>query len=81
MKIKVKRVCISTPAAFEGTTDSGEYVFIRYRFGRFTLEIGEDLFTAQLGDRYDGYMTDEQLKDHMAFNGHEIEIEPEEELK
>jgi hypothetical protein len=62
-----------SPSQWEGETQDGRRVYVRYRWGHLTIGIGEsmsdavehggNLFDKQLGDRLDGSLEFDQLRD------------------
>jgi len=76
--LKLKKTCLSCPSQWEGTLDDGRAVYARFRHGNLSVGIGETvkkaadnarsdqaLYEGDLGDRYDGFMDFEELKDHL----------------
>lgn len=63
--------CTSFPSQWEGHDDEGRYVYVRYRFGRLTVERAQNallagselLVTAQVGGRYDGEMSEATMRE------------------
>ena len=67
MDIEVKDLIRFTsycPTQWEGETANGEEVYIRYRWGFLRVDInGEEVFGVQIGDEFDGVLTDEEMKE------------------
>lgn len=77
-KIKIKeitRTCESCPAQWEGKTDDGRMIYVRYRWGHLSIRIspeqtdyvsdavrGEEILSQQIGDDLHGFLTIEELK-------------------
>jgi len=67
------RTCLRSPSQWEGQTSDGRYVYVRYRWGCLEIGIGHsleeaisnsgELFEQQLGERYDGSMEIDQLRE------------------
>lgn len=72
--VRLVKTCDAVPAQWEGRTDEGEDVYIRYRFGEFRVHIGPYLvsdydnfsetlvYAAMIGGRFDGTMGDNELR-------------------
>lgn len=55
---ELRCVCGACPLAYEGKTDDGREVYIRYRWGTVRLDLdGETLVRRQVGDELDGTMS------------------------
>lgn len=78
-KLKVKdweRTCIACPSQWDIYTDTGRYIYVRFRHGDFSACLdevfGETLFEWSSDDMYDGCMTDEEmmnmLSDYLDFS-------------
>ena len=70
---QLERTCCACPSQWEGLTDDGNYVYIRYRGGRLRADVAKtrfqwakgvkiQLFGQVVGEPLDGYMTDEEMK-------------------
>lgn len=75
---RLEKVCEGCPAAWEGRTQSGAQIYIRYRWGHFRVDInGEIVMSESRGDGHDGTMTTEEmqliLKDYFLFNCEVVE--------
>jgi len=64
---KIVQTCTISPSQWEGETDDGQFVYIRYRFGDLTIEIADNkeawsdgklrvILDEHIGGRYDGEM-------------------------
>lgn len=76
--IQIDRTCTACPSQWDAWTDSDEYVYIRYRSGRFRIDIMDNeesfmdydsgrcvtLYTEEFGDPLDGYIDDETMVEH-----------------
>jgi hypothetical protein len=66
---ELKRTCSAFPTQWEGKLGNKEYIYIRYRFGNFTIGIGESLDEAVIdnrrcikyGEEYSGVMSNEEM--------------------
>lgn len=71
--LRLKKTCSAMPAQWEGVTDTGDLIYIRYRWSNLTVGIGEnrfkeDIFTKRYdpnGQGYDGDMEFDDLKKHL----------------
>lgn len=66
--VELKQTCFCSPSQWEGRTADNRPIYIRYRWGRLTIRIGEVnedmlgaiggkyIFGKQLGSSFDGYM-------------------------
>jgi hypothetical protein len=71
--VELQRTCIACPSQWEGRTDDGRAVYVRYRWGHLSVRVGKDItaavrnrdevFNAVVGHSYDGLMTYDKLKD------------------
>lgn len=63
MKIKhLKCTCESCPTQWEGTTEDGEAIYIRYRWGQLTIDVSsETIYSKQIGDGFDGLISLENV--------------------
>jgi hypothetical protein len=58
--------CGACPSQWEGKTEGGDEVYIRYRWGYFSFDLnGVEVIGGQIGDSYDGVMSDYELNDHL----------------
>jgi len=67
MKIKfLENLQSSCPSQWKGETEDGETVYIRYRWGYLSVDIGiNDSLEKQAGDSFDGTMSNEEIKEHL----------------
>ena len=67
--------CPACPAQWDGRTDDGKRVYVRYRWGWLSVRVGEgddlyaavngeEVFAKECGEEYDGFMTLEELIEH-----------------
>lgn len=64
--------CESCPSQWEGQLNDGTYIYVRYRFGKFTYGIGDSLDQAVreamektpiiLGEELDGFMEEATMR-------------------
>jgi hypothetical protein len=67
---EVRQTCGSCPSQWEGRTDDGRHVYVRYRWGWLQVGLGATLDDAvsdetigfQHGDEYDGSLTYDELQ-------------------
>ena len=64
--VEVRQTCSASPAQWEGRTDDGRPVYIRYRWGYLSVQcgavggdidsavVGDEVYGEQCGDEYDG---------------------------
>ncbi len=82
----IVQTCGACPTQWEATLDSGHMLYIRYRWGYLSIRIspkktkdiykavgGEEIYGEQLGDGYDGCLSDAELhkifiKEGIMFN-------------
>jgi hypothetical protein len=69
-KIKaLQQTCVACPSQWDAETTDGEEVYIRYRWGRLSVQLGgpagEFLYDEQVGDSFDGVMTEAQMINHL----------------
>lgn len=76
--VSVQRTCFACPAQWEGTTDSGEFVYARYRSGYMRVDVAPSeqvwsnaprlnsftVYEEDFGDSLDGYLDYSELKQH-----------------
>mgnify|MGYP003394749053 CR=1 FL=1 len=70
---QITNTCFACPAHWEGRTDDGKYVYIRYRWGHLSVRVhaNEDKFEIDdlypfdetIGNEFDGVMSYEELRD------------------
>lgn len=63
--------CDACPSQWQGRTSNGGHIYVRYRWGRLTIGVGETfddalsgpcLIAIQHGDALDGYMQYDELR-------------------
>lgn len=72
---ELEQTCWACPSQWEGKTDEGKYVYVRYRWGILSVGFGKDEWAAvddsksigQYGDWLDGVMTTEEMLEHTGF--------------
>ena len=71
--IKLEQTCFACPAQWDGKTDTGQGIYIRYRYGYLRLDVDGEIgvYGEQVGDGLDGGMSFEEmsghLKEHLTF--------------
>ena len=61
--VDLNMTCFACPSQWEGMTEEGFYVYIRYRWGYLSVSVGrEDVYGKRIGDSYDGVLDDEGMK-------------------
>ena len=70
--VELNKTCHACPSQWEGMTEEGLYVYIRYRWGYLSASVGrEDVYGKRIGDGYDGVLDDTEmefaLRDVMEF--------------
>jgi hypothetical protein len=63
--VELAQTCDSCPSQWEGRTEDGRYVYVRYRWGNLQVGFGPTIEAAifdetidrQIGDRLDGSLT------------------------
>jgi len=65
MKIKsLIQTCSACPTQYNGETDDGKYVYIRYRFGKLSMEIDHKvIYVGYIGDALDGCISLDKIKE------------------
>jgi len=71
--VQLKRTCTACPSQWEGLTDKENDVYIRYRWGRFSVDIdNNEIFCYHSDEPLDGFMSTEDMmeltKDVLEFN-------------
>lgn len=67
--LTIKRTCTACPSQWEGTTEDGQYFYIRYRWGNLFIGKGKTLNDAidscivhqKIGDSLDGFLSNVSL--------------------
>jgi hypothetical protein len=83
MKIKeFRKTCQACPSQWEGETEDGKEIYVRYRHGHLTIDVGNPkvdylyrntiIFEKQIGDNLDGVMTEEELKPYLKEAGFDL---------
>ena len=58
----LRKTCESCPAQWEGVTEDRKYVYIRYRHGFLSVEVGgEEILATPHGEDWCGVMTDAEM--------------------
>ncbi|MCH7806956.1 MAG: hypothetical protein IH995_07425 [Proteobacteria bacterium] len=64
----VAQTCFACPAQWQGETEDGQEIYVRYRWGWLEVHLGgvltEPILDLQLGGEWHGEMTFEDLKKH-----------------
>jgi len=68
--IELSLTCDACPTQWEGKTDDGEFLYIRYRFGNLTVGLGKTIdeavmnkiFEVPYGESLDGLLTATKMK-------------------
>ena len=68
---ELRQTCNMCPSQWEGRTDDGQYIYVRYRHGYLSVSVGPTVDAAVCGSvvfEYDtedgnGYMTESELRD------------------
>ena len=81
MKISsIEKVCEACPSAWEGKIKDGRNFYCRYRYGTFSIRISQEvdgnedleIFREDVGDEYDGVMSESDMYELMQKAGFEI---------
>ena len=79
IKLSLIRTCSACPSQWEGTTDKGEDVYIRYRHGEFSIEINHEVVyeRSDFKPKYEGggYMTNDELSILLKERGYLMAID------
>lgn len=68
--VELTRTCIASPSQWEGKLEDGRYAYLRYRFGNFTMSVGDSPKNAVFGEgvisvghglSMDGVMADDEM--------------------
>ncbi len=68
--VSLQRTCQACPSQWEGRTDDGRWVYVRYRWGHLQVGIGptledavdNDSISLDLGDELDGVLSYDELR-------------------
>lgn len=64
---KLEQTSVACPTQFHGVTDKDEPVYIRFRYGRLSMEISrERVFSEATSDGLDGCIGIDEIKRRMA---------------
>ena len=72
---EIIQTCSSCPSQWEGTTTCGLPFYIRYRWGHLSVSIakpgecpvsGKEIFGKQIGDGFDGCLSEEELFEQIS---------------
>ena len=65
LNIKINRLemtCGACPSQWDAYTNSGDYIYIRYRFGSLTVSYNnKQIFQKNIGDSLDGCMSTSEM--------------------
>lgn len=66
IKVKnIKQTCYACPSQWEGKTDNGERVYVRYRWGNLSIDInGNGFYSESIGDGLAGVLGYDELKEY-----------------
>ena len=74
--VEIKKTCERSPSQWEGKTDDGRFVYVRFRWGHLRVSLGATLddaidtepaiFERQLNDALNGELSFKQLKAETA---------------
>jgi hypothetical protein len=65
----LEQTCYACPSQWEGETDNGDYVYIRYRWGHLTVSVnGEQIFATDHGNSLDGVLSYDELRTLLPWN-------------
>lgn len=60
--VELNRTCHACPSQWEGQTEDGKHVYIRYRWGFLSAQVGtENIYGASHGDSLHGEMSNEDM--------------------
>ena len=73
---RLTQTCERSPSQWEGLTDDGQFVYVRYRWGCLSIGSGKtideavtnanNLFEKSFGDKRDGYLEYDMLREVTA---------------
>jgi hypothetical protein len=69
---EIKQTCSFCPSQWEGQTNDGQVVYVRYRWGFLSIRVGntlddavcrgQEIFEDSVGDGMDGFLTYDELR-------------------
>ena len=81
--VELTRTCIACPSQWDAKLDDGRWAYLRFRFGNFTMNVGDDVESAVSGEcvlqffwgegLMAGFMTNDELIEELT--KHEIEVD------
>lgn len=79
---KLLQTCMACPSQWDGVTDDDRAVYVRYRWGILAVHVGaigdtskfaaldgENIVNDEIGDGYDGLLTQSELLVHLSKHG------------
>lgn len=71
---KLMQIGYACPSQWQAITDSGQDVYIRFRWGYLSLRVAEEeIYGEQIADRFDGVLSDSDMRkvlsDYCVFEG------------
>lgn len=79
--LHLTNTCYACPSQWEGTSESGDDIYIRYRWGGFRIEVnGQVVHRQAIGDGLDGFISNEDLAKILKSLGYTIASMTEREL-
>lgn len=68
--VRYEMTCGSCPTQYDLWTDTGDYVYFRYRWGRVQIDLNhQNIYEKQFGDDLDGSMSINWVKTHLGEAG------------
>jgi len=68
MKLILTNLHIACPTVWKGKDDDGNEIYIKYRFGDLRVDANDiTILSKTVGDEFDGFMTNEELKTHLPW--------------
>jgi hypothetical protein len=72
----MEQTCGACPSQWEGELDDGTFIYVRYRWGNFSVGIAETLdeaisthtFSCKIGGEYSGFLTNNEMYQLLAKN-------------
>lgn len=72
--VALRQTCWACPSQWEGETDDGREVYVRYRYGHLTVQVGTEtepdavmsdnyIVDVEHGEGLDGFMDEDELKE------------------